>query len=62
MGVNDSREQWFFTLCHTISLIEIDNENQDTVTLLENCVDVDERGMQLPEAKGFMKYTEVRNW
>jgi hypothetical protein len=26
----------------------IGNENQDTVALLENCVDVDKRGMQLP--------------
>jgi hypothetical protein len=33
------------------------NESQDTVTLLENCTDVDKRGTRLPEAKGFMKYT-----
>ena len=40
----------------------MENENQDTVALLKNCVDVDERGMRLPEAKGFMEYTEVRKW
>jgi hypothetical protein len=40
----------------------MENENQDTVALLENCVDVDKRGMRLPEAKGFMESTEVRKW
>jgi hypothetical protein len=40
----------------------MENENQDTVALLENCVDVDKRGTRLPEAKGFMKSTEVRKW
>jgi hypothetical protein len=33
----------------------IDNESQDTVALLENCVDVDKRGTRLLEAKGFVK-------
>jgi hypothetical protein len=40
----------------------MENENQDTVALLENCVDVDKRGTRLPEAKGFMKSTKVRKW
>jgi hypothetical protein len=40
----------------------VENENQDTITLPENCVDVDKRGTRLPEAKGFMEYTEVRKW
>jgi hypothetical protein len=40
----------------------MENENQDTVALPENCVDVDKRGTRLPEAKGFMKSTEVRKW
>ena len=40
----------------------MENENQDTVALLENCADVDKRGMRLPEAKGFMESTEVRKW
>jgi hypothetical protein len=40
----------------------MENENQDTVALLENCVDVDKRGMRLPEAKGFVESTEVRKW
>jgi hypothetical protein len=30
----------------------MENENQDTVALLENCADVDKRGTRLPEAKG----------
>jgi hypothetical protein len=38
------------------------NENQDTVALLEKCVDVDKRGTGLPEAKGFMESTVVRKW
>jgi hypothetical protein len=40
----------------------VENENQDTVALLENGVDVDKRGTRLPEAKGFVKSTEVRKW
>jgi hypothetical protein len=31
----------------------MENENQDTVALLENYADVDKRGTRLPEAKGF---------
>ena len=62
MGANDSREQWCFTLCRLRSLIKIENENQDTVALLEKCVDVDKRGMRLPEAKGFAESTVVRKW
>jgi hypothetical protein len=38
----------------------MENENQDIVTLPENCADVDKRGMQLPEVKGFVESTEVR--
>ena len=40
----------------------MDNENQDTVPLLENCADIEERGTRLPEAKGFGKSTKVRKW
>jgi hypothetical protein len=40
----------------------MENENQDTVALRENCVDVDKRGMQLPKEKGFVEATEVRKW
>jgi hypothetical protein len=40
----------------------MENENQDTVTLLEKCVDVDKRGTRLPEAKGFTESTMVRKW
>jgi hypothetical protein len=40
----------------------VDNENQDTVALLENCANVDKRGTRLPEANGFMKSIEVRKW
>jgi hypothetical protein len=40
----------------------VENENQDTVILPENCVDVDKRATRLPKAKGFMKSTEVRKW
>jgi hypothetical protein len=40
----------------------MENENQDTVALLENGVDVDKRGTRLPKAKGFMESTEVRKW
>jgi hypothetical protein len=35
----------------------IGNKNQDTVALLENCVDVDKKGTRLPEANGFVKST-----
>jgi hypothetical protein len=38
------------------------NESQDTVALLEKCVDVDKRGTRLPEAKGFAESTVVRKW
>jgi hypothetical protein len=38
----------------------MENENQDTVALLEKCVDVDKRGTRLPEAKRcFVESTEV---
>ena len=40
----------------------MDNENQDTVALLENCVDIDKRGMRLPEVNGFVRSIEVRKW
>jgi hypothetical protein len=40
----------------------MENENQDTVALLENCADVDKRGTRLPEAKGSVESTEVRKW
>jgi predicted secreted Zn-dependent protease len=40
----------------------MENENQDTVALLENCADVDKRGTRLPEAKGFTESTVVRKW
>ena len=43
-------------------LIKIENENQDTVALLENCADVDKRGTRLPEAKGFVESTVVMKW
>ena len=29
---------------------------------MEKCADVDKRGTRLPEAKGFMESSEVRNW
>jgi hypothetical protein len=38
------------------------NENQDTVALLEKCVDVDKRRTRLPEAEGSVESTEVRRW
>jgi hypothetical protein len=38
------------------------NENQDTVALLEKCVDVDKRRTRLPEARGFMESTMVKMW
>jgi hypothetical protein len=40
----------------------MENENQDTVALPENCADVDKRGTRLPEEKGFVESTEVRKW
>ena len=48
--------------CAVQDLSLIENENQDTVSLLEKCVDVDKRGMRLPEAKGFTESTVVRKW
>jgi hypothetical protein len=36
------------------------NENQDTVSLLEKCADVEKRRMRLPEAKDFVEYTVVK--
>ena len=63
MGANDNREQWCFPLCRPRSLIKIENENQDTVALLEKCVDVDKRGTRLPEEKWCsVESTEVRKW
>jgi hypothetical protein len=63
MGANGSREQWCFPLCCPRSLIKIENENQDTVALLEKCVDIDKRGTRLPEAKRCsVESTEVRKW
>jgi hypothetical protein len=63
MGANDSREQWCFTLCRPRSLIKIENENQDTVALLEKCADVDKRGTRLLEVKRCsVESTEVRKW
>ena len=63
MGANDSREKWCFPLCHPRYSLKKENENQDTVTLLEKCVDVDKRGTRLPEAKrGSVESTEVRKW
>jgi hypothetical protein len=38
------------------------NENQDTVALLEKCVDVDKRRTRLPEARGFVESTMVKRW
>jgi hypothetical protein len=35
----------------------IGNENQDTISLLENYANVNKRGTQLLEAKGFVKST-----
>ena len=40
----------------------MENENQDTVALLENCADVDKRGMRLLEVKDFVESVEVRKW
>jgi hypothetical protein len=40
----------------------MENENQDTVALMEDCDDVDKRGTRLPEAKDFVESTEVRKW
>jgi hypothetical protein len=43
--------------------LKIENENQDTVALLEKCADVDKRGTRLPEAKRCsVESTEVRKW
>jgi hypothetical protein len=38
------------------------NENQDTVILLEKCVDVDKRRTRLPEARGVVESTVVKKW
>ena len=39
------------------------NEDQDTVALLEKCVDVDKRETRLPEAKRYsVESTEVMKW
>jgi hypothetical protein len=38
------------------------NEDQDTVSLLEKCVDVDKRETRLLEANDFMESTEVKRW
>jgi hypothetical protein len=63
MGANDSREQWCFPLCRPRSSLKKENENQDTVALLEKCVDVDKRGTRLPEEKRCsVESTEVRRW
>ena len=40
----------------------MENENQDTIVLPKNCVDVDKRGTRLPEAKGFVESTVVVKW
>ena len=41
----------------------MENENQDTVALLEKCVDVDKRGMRLLEEKRCsVESIEVRKW
>jgi hypothetical protein len=38
------------------------NEDQDTIALLEKCVDVDKRETQLLEVDDFMESTEVKRW
>jgi hypothetical protein len=38
------------------------NEDQDTVALLEKCVDVEKRETRLLEASDFMESTEVKRW
>jgi hypothetical protein len=38
------------------------NENQDTVALLEKCVDVDKRRTRRPEAVSFVESTVVKMW
>jgi hypothetical protein len=38
------------------------NEDQDTVTLLEKCVDVDKKETRLLEANDFMESNEVKRW
>jgi hypothetical protein len=40
----------------------MENENQDTVSLLKMCVAVEKRRKRLPEEKGFIESTEVRKW
>jgi hypothetical protein len=38
------------------------NEDQDTVILLEKCVDVDKRRTRRPEAMSFVESTEGKMW
>jgi hypothetical protein len=38
------------------------NENQDTVTLLEKCVDVEKRRTRHPEARSFVESTVGKMW
>jgi hypothetical protein len=38
------------------------NEDQDTVALLEKCVDVDKRETRLLEANDFRESSEVKRW
>jgi hypothetical protein len=51
MGVDDIRGLWWFLLCHPRSLIEVGNEDQDTVALLEKCADVDKKVTRLSGEK-----------
>jgi hypothetical protein len=60
MGANDSREQWCFTLCCLRSLIKWRMRIKILSPFWKKCAAVDKRGMQLPEAKGFVESTEVR--
>ena len=62
MGANDSREQWCFTLCLLRSLIKWRMRIKILLPFWKNGVDVNKRGMRLPEAKGFRKSTKVRKW
>jgi hypothetical protein len=48
--------------CAVRDLSKIENENQDTVALLEMCADVDKRETRLREAKGSGESTEMRKW
>ena len=63
VGVNDIREQLCFSLCRPRSLIKMGNEDQDTVALLEKCVDVDKRETRLSGVKRYsVESTEVMKW